>query len=181
MSNKIKVDIHNLKNFSDQEKIKFIGAMTEMEKVINSKEFKIAILVHDFDQKKGYTNLELYEMFMSGKSDFSAPDRDIDIDLTLYYSWKNTVGYTYPSTWKTWINRKFFSKFSPSEIAMNVIHEDRHNAGFDHYSPLDWDSVPYAFGYIVRDLMQGKKPPVRYKTKKTVYKKPWYKKLFFWR
>lgn len=164
MSNRLEVDIHKLKNFSTQEKHKFMLAMEEMEVVINSERFKQAILDHEFDdQTNGKTNLELYEHFMSGKTKFNeVADQDIDISLTLYYSWKSVIGYTYPSTWFTWINRKFFSRFNDAEIAGNVIHEDRHNAGYGHRSARDHDSVPYAFGYIVRDLMLGKIPPRSY-------------------
>lgn len=164
MTNKLKVEIHNLKNFSVKEKEKFILAMSELERVANSQEFKQAILNHRFDdQTNGLTNQELYNHFMSGKTKFNdMSDQDIDVSLTLYYSWKNTIGYTYPSTWFTWLNRKFFQKFNSAKIAMNVTHEDRHNAGYGHRTASDHDSVPYAFGYIMRDLINGIVPPISY-------------------
>lgn len=164
MSKPFTVDVHGLKNFSEKERQKFSLAMKELERVVSSPAFKEAILAHNFDdQTNGKTNQELYDDFMNGSDKFNQMnDRDMDVHLTMFYSWKSTIGYTYPSTWWTWINRKFFKRFGSDEIAMNVTHEDRHNDGYDHRSARDHDSVPYAFGYIVRDLIRGIVPPVSY-------------------
>ena len=99
---------------------------------------------------------------MSGADKFNKEaDQDIDVYLTIYYSFKSTVGYTYPSTWWTWINRKFFSSFDESEVAGNVVHEYMHNLGYDHNTAKDHNSVPYATGYLVRDLIKEfEKEPV---------------------
>ena len=172
------IDVHGLKNFSEKEKNKFSAAMIELEKCLNNMNFKNAILLHEFDdQTNGRSNKELYDHFMSGRDKFNKlNDRDIDLNLTLYYSWKSTVGYTYPSTWFTWLNRKFFSRFNYGEISGNVVHENRHNAGYGHESASDHDSVPYAFGYIARDLINGKIPPIQYTKRKIKVK---YKRSFW--
>jgi len=178
MSNNFKIDIHNLKNFSARETLKFVEAMKRLERTIESRGFYDAIMNHEFDQANGKSNLELYQHFMDGTDNFNLMlDYDIDVNLTLYYSWKNTVGYTYPTTFFTWLNRKFFSKFNDAQVSMNVVHENRHNAGYGHRRASDHDSVPYAFGFIVRDLMNGIVPPNRY-VKKRTYKKRWWQ---FWR
>lgn len=163
-----KVEVHGLKNFSEKHRQKMSAAIIELERVANSPEFMHHILVHEFDdQTNGKTNEELYEHFMSGSTKFhEAKDNDLDLMLTSYYSWKSVIGYTYPSTWFTWINRKFIPGFSLGDLAGNVTHEDRHNAGYGHRKASDHDSVPYAFGYIMRDLINGKIPPVSYTNRK---------------
>jgi hypothetical protein len=156
MSN-IKFEVHGTKNFSEKERQKFSLALKKAEEVMNSQEFKELVLLYPFDQANGYTNQEIYDMIMSGADKFNTmSDGDIDVQITLYYSWKRTIGYTYPSTWATWVNRRFFSKFDSGEIAGNVVHEYMHNMGFGHRTAKDHDSVPYAVGYLVRDLINKK-------------------------
>lgn len=155
--NYLDVEIHELKNFSEAERNKFSAAMVLTKEVINSGEFKERFLLLPLEQTAGHSNLEIYEMFMSGADQFNPEtDRDIDVNLTMFFSFFNTVGYTYPTTWFTWINRKFFRGFNAAEIGMNVVHEYFHNLGFGHESPNDANSVPYAAGYLVRDMIKEK-------------------------
>ena len=80
------------------------------------------------------------------------------LELELYYSSKNTVGYTYPNTVRIWMNTKYFTPYTPSQVAGNMFHEWTHKLGFEHatsYSIARDSSVPYAIGYLIRDL--GKK------------------------
>jgi hypothetical protein len=82
----------------------------------------------------------------------------MDLELELYYSSRNTVGYTYPSGLKIWMNTKYFDVYTPAEVAGNVFHEWTHKLGFGHdsrYSVSRNSSVPYALGYIMEEL--GKK------------------------
>lgn len=169
-SNKLDVQIQGLGNFSKQEKEKFLKAIELCKKVVNSKEFKQKIkgykwtsggvTYNTFKKCEGLTNEEVYEKFMSGADKFHPEaDRDIDLYTTLYYSRKGVVGYTYPNTFKTWINRKFFSSFNLAGIVGNIIHEYMHNMGFGHtsrYNSTRKHTVPYAYGYVARDIAQDK-------------------------
>ena len=156
MSN-ITFEVHGTKNFTEQERQKFSLAIKKAEEVLNSEEFKDAVLIYPFDQANGTTNKEIYDMIMSGADKFNTmEDGDIDVQIEMYYSFGRAIGYTYPSTWFTWINRKFFKRFDHSEIAGNVVHEYMHNLGFGHRTAKDHDSVPYAIGYLVRDMVKGK-------------------------
>jgi len=159
MSNdKLTFEIHGTKNFSEKERQKFALAIKKAEFELNSEEFKTAVLLYPFEQTNGKSNQEIYDMIMSGADKFNTmEDQDIDVQITLYYSWKKTIGYTYPSTWATWVNRRFFSKFNESQIAGNVVHEYMHNMGFGHKKASDHNSVPYAIGYIIRDLIKKRK------------------------
>jgi len=165
-SSKLTIDIEELNNYSEAERAKFMRAMALAEKVINSKEFEQRIknyqwtyngvIYNTFKLNQGFSNEEIFEKFKSGADKFNTEaDGDIDVNSTLYYSWKSTIGYTYPNTYKTWINRKFFSSFTEAEIVGNVIHEYMHNVGFGHAfnnNPTRQHTVPYAFGYIARDI-----------------------------
>jgi hypothetical protein len=155
MSNKVKFEIHELKDFSNLEKEKFHKAMSKCEVILNSEKFKNELLNLKLEQTEGKTNLQIYDEIMLGADKLNKEaDQDVDVYLTIYYSFKSTVGYTYPSTWRTWINRKFFSKFDEGEIAGNVMHEYMHKLGYGHRTAKDHNSVPYAVGYLVRDLIK---------------------------
>lgn len=154
MSNRIKFEIHELNSFTELEKEKFHKTIIKTEEVLNSEKFKQELLNLKLEQTNGKTNEEIYNEIMSGADNFNKEvDKDIDVYLTMYYSFKNTVGYTYPSTWWTWINRKFFSSFDEGDIAGNVVHEYMHNLGYDHKTAKDHNSVPYAVGYLIRRLV----------------------------
>src|SRR5690606_8082794 len=82
-------------------------------------------------------------------------DGEADIHVEAYNSyWSRVVGYTYPHTPKTWVNLKFFNGYDYADIADNIFHEWLHKLGFDHVSADEHTSVPYALGYIVRDLIK---------------------------
>ena len=199
MSNQLDVEIHGMKNFSPAERAKFKKAMNELVKVINSREFYVRWMALELVQTNGLTNKELYDLLMSGNSKFqNNNDRDIDVQITMYYSYKRVVGYTYPSTWATWINRKFFRNFTEAEIAANVFHEDWHNKGLGHKRASDHMSVPYAGGHLVRDMIRNGYDPTPFaagdipptvvqvnrdnpdKPVKKTYFIPWYKRFWNW-
>lgn len=199
MSNQLNIEIHGLINFSQAERTKFKKAMATLALVLNSREYYTRFMNLKLEQTGGKSNLELYRMQMSGNNKFqSNNDKDIDIKLTLYRSWKNIIGYTYPSTWFTWINRKFFRKFEDDELCMNVSHEEWHNIGLGHLKASDHFSVPYAGGYLVRDMIRngfdpapislGDVPPTVVqvnqanpdKPVKPTYFIPWYKRFVRW-
>ena len=88
-------------------------------------------------------------------------DHLMNFDIELYTSsWfgRGTLGYTDINTKTIHINTRFYNTAQPFQIAMNMVHEWCHKMGFDHDSARtarrDF-SVPYAIGYIVRDLAQN--------------------------
>jgi len=155
MSKQVTFEIHEKNNFTESERIKFRKSINYAEQVINSEEFKVRFLQMPLVQTNNKTNLEIYNELMSGADKFNKEaDKDIDVQITMYYSFKNTVGYTYPTTWFTWINRKFFSSFDYADVAGNVVHEYMHNMGYGHLRATDKWSVPYAVGYLVRNMIK---------------------------
>ena len=162
------MNIHTAENFTDQQYDKLMQAKQLVELIINSAAFKSRVLnfsyngTQEFVQNNGMSNQQIYDFLMSGAEMFpaqTAADHFMDFDLVLYkpkwYQSKKVLGYTDQSTNVIHINKSFFNQASVNEIAMNLVHEWVHKMGFDHdfkNTPRRPSSVPYAVGYIVRDL-----------------------------
>lgn len=149
-------------NFEREQEDKVHKAVDIIKKVIQSREFRAQVLNFTYNGKKqfvdnkGLTNEEIYLKLLAG-AETLVPDEDaeMDLELELYYSSRNTVGYTYPNTVRVWMNTKYFNPYTPSQVAGNLFHEWTHKLGFDHatsYSISRDSSVPYALGYLIRDL-----------------------------
>jgi hypothetical protein len=155
----------NFVNFEVEQEEKVHKAIEIIKKVIASEEFRIKVLNFTYNGKKqfldnnGLTNEQIYLKLIQGAEKLvPEDDNEMDLELELYYSSKNTVGYTYPNTVRVWMNTKYFTPYTPTQVAGNVFHEWTHKLGFDHatsYSLARDSSVPYAIGYLIRDL--GKK------------------------
>jgi len=148
---------------SDEEKVH--KAIEIIKKVISGQEFKSKVLNFTYNGKKtfvdnnGLTNEQIYQKLIDGREDLlPTVDHQMDLELELYYSWRSTVGYTYPDGIRIYMNTKFFDYYTPTEVAGNVFHEWTHKLGFDHdssYSLSRDSSVPYGIGYLIEEL--GKK------------------------
>ncbi len=82
-------------------------------------------------------------------------DNECDMEIEFYYANNSTVGYTYGTSKRVWVNTKFYDTFKPSQASGNLIHEWNHKLGYGHetgssnYRPY---TVPYGVGYIMRDI-----------------------------
>ena len=85
---------------------------------------------------KNKSNKEIYDHFMSGAETLRPEkDNEADIDIDIFnpsFASRNTVGYTYKTVLKQWINRKFFWAMSIIGVEGNITHEWGHKLGFDH-------------------------------------------------
>lgn len=151
-------------NFEITDEEKVDKAIEIIRRVIASPEFREKVLNFTYRGKKRFvdtklTNEEVYQAILNGKENLKPEiDNEMDLDLQLYYSRSSTVGYTYPNQLKIYMNKRFFSTFTPSEVAGNIFHEWSHKLGFKHAfrsSRSRSSSVPYALGYLIREL--GKK------------------------
>ena len=108
-------------------------------------------------------NVGIYELIMSGWDKFNqTEDGDVDIESHLHFKrWSSAIGHTYASTFKTWLNTKFWTGSEKDIVALiagNIVHEYMHNLGFGHaykWNPSRDHSVPYAIGTIVRQIVDG--------------------------
>jgi len=154
-----------LRNFSEVNERKMRAAIQLLERVVNSDEFKEAVLnftyagKSEYVQNNGMTNEQIYQHLMTGKENlYPEVDLEMDLDVSLYkQSWGrcSVVGYTTPSSPRIYVNRCFFNGFELQEIAGNLFHEWVHKMGFGHdFKPTTRRpfSVPYALGYLVRTI-----------------------------
>lgn len=159
----------NLIDFSLEQELKMRKALERLRLVVNSIEFKERVLAHtyagkkQFKDNKGLSNEEIYLRIMEGAETLSrdgdggnVADGEIDLDIELYYSRKNVVGYTYPNVLQIWVNTKYFTTNSLGAVAANVIHEWTHKLGFTHSFNNNSSrpySVPYGIGSIIKLLV----------------------------
>lgn len=151
---KLNITVHSRKGFSATDIKKHEEACVFLAEILNSVEFKYAVLTAKFSTTK-QTSLQVYDRIISGSEDLDMTvDHELDIYVELYYKNNRTVGYTMPSTPWTWLNEKFFRIFSAADVARNLFHEWLHKCGFDHSSANDLSSVPYQLGNIIGDLIK---------------------------
>ena len=150
-------------NFSAAQEEKVQTALNLMKKVIASDEFRSRILNHSYNGKKtfvdngGLTNAQIYQKILDGaeKMGDTSKNNQLNVELELYYAATTTIGYTYPSSLRIWMNTKYFNNYTPVKVADNLMHEWMHKLGFGHatkYSSSRNYSVPYAIGYLMEEL-----------------------------
>jgi hypothetical protein len=152
----------SLFNFEREDEDKVLKAIEIIKKVVATREFRDRILNYTYQGKKqfvdnkGFTNAQVYQILLDGKEDLKPEvDHEMDLELELYYTWNSTVGYTTADVLRIHMNTKYFDPYTPSEVAGNVFHEWTHKLGFDHattYSVERDSSVPYAIGYLIKEL-----------------------------
>lgn len=190
--------LHNLTGGTKRTRELYKKGLDAALKVLNSEEFKQAVLDYSWTDTNGVVRKEfkldqysyvdketrkkvtvdldnqgVYDLIMSGWDKFSQEaDKDLDVKATLYYKrWSNAIGYTYPSTFATWLNTKYMVGSETAIVALiagNIVHEYMHNLGFDHafnWNPTREHTVPYAIGYIVNRMVKGtyRPGPIKYK------------------
>lgn len=159
-------------NASEEEKKQYRLAADLMLFELNAPEFwaEVQSKWTTFKHTNGVSFNQYKSMVMSGQDQYeSVPDGEIDITVTYYYSWRKVIGYTYPSTYKTWFNRKF-KGMTTSEFGGHIYHENLgHNLGFGHPNG-DRMSLVYQTGFIMRDCIA--KRAGRYNVKPPVVRRP---------
>jgi hypothetical protein len=165
LGRRVRINVSSRKGFSDTEIKRHQSACDLAEIVINSLEFKKKVLAHKFTHTV-LNSEEVYNTFIAGKETLSKEvDYEMDVVVEIYEKNNRTVGYTYANTVQTWVNRKFFRQYTLGEIAANLVHEWLHKLGFDHPANPTLtrpSSVPYAIGYMVRDLVADYEKGIRY-------------------
>lgn len=149
------------KNGTAKRKAKGVLSVEVLNKVVNSEEFRNKVLNYkskktgkSFSGAHGLTNAQILAVILSGKEKLTPLENySWDFQVSFYTkSFSKVVGFTYPNITYINCNTKFFDKYTPAEVCGNFAHEYFHKLGFDHASATDYDSIPYAIGYIIRDL-----------------------------
>lgn len=144
-------------NYSDKQKVLLNQAISQIDKIWNSENFREKVI-----SKKNYTNsmgrngVEIYEHLMTGQELANpASINSMDFSVTMYYSRKNVVGYTYNSASVVYTNSKFYDKYGPCDVAKNLSHEWTHQLGYVHSTAKDSNSIPYSIGNIVYEICKN--------------------------
>lgn len=143
---------------SDQGRfMRYLDATREVEKVVNSQEFKDRVLGKTFTSTK-LSSPEILEKIGQAEELLIPGKNGIwEWKVGFYYSpGSRVIGWTNGQILTVWVNTAKFDEFEISDIAGNITHEYLHKIGFDHASAKDRTSVPYAVGYIVRDLVKSR-------------------------
>lgn len=184
---RLKIELHKIAGGTKEQRDLYKTAIIRLEEAMNSKEFEDKVkkfkytkpdgeIVSHFKENGMLNNEAIYSLIMSGKDKFNRDaDYDIDLSVTLYNKrFTSAIGYTYPNTFKTWVNTKFWNKPSfkhvVAGISGNIAHEGMHNFGFSHAyknNPTRAFTVPYAVGNIVYDLVLENMKDVKFKRKCT--------------
>jgi ssRNA-specific RNase YbeY (16S rRNA maturation enzyme) len=143
---------------------KFDKALEVVRLVITTNEFKNRVLNHKYNGKKqfannnGLTNSQIYKAILEAAETFKrAKNNTMDMGVELYTASNTVVGYTYPSSTQIWVNTKYFNMYTAAGVAHNLVHEWLHKLGYGHDASSTARrpySVPYAIGYIVKDIGQ---------------------------
>ena len=133
-----------------------------IKRVIATEEFKSRVTGHTYNGSRtyvdngGFTNEQIYQKILDGAETLNkVSDNEMDLTMEMYYAANSTVGYTYANVSKIYANTKFYNNYSAATITGNMTHEWLHKLGFKHassYSVSRDSSVPYAVGYIMRDI-----------------------------
>lgn len=153
-----------LVNFSRSQEDKVQKTIELIKEIVASEEFKNKILNKTYKGKKqfvdngGLSNAQIYQKILDGRELMTnlGKNNRMDVELELYRDTNSTtIGYTFPSVVRIWMNRKYFDKFLPYQVADNMVHEWLHKLGFKHSQEMNAarpHSVPYWIGYLVRDM-----------------------------
>lgn len=160
-----KTNVEYLSGFSASDEDKYDQAVAIVKKVVATEAFRTKVLNHKWNGTKtfannnGLTNAQIYQSILDAAEKLTPKKNNtMDVGVKMYYANNNVVGYTNPSITYINVNTKFFNNYDANEVAGNLFHEWLHKLGYGHDSSATAKrpySVPYAIGYMIRDL--GKK------------------------
>ena len=158
------------------QKKKFELALSLMEEVMNSPEFKKRVIGYERNGERSYqknflwndsdvrlTNEEIYQVIMNGNEKMR-PDTFGEMNFNSWVKvcktyemigvWcRKVIGSTSPSDSKMIrLNWTFYKKLETHEMVSNMVHEWIHLLGFLHGSNNLHEEVPYVVGYIAGEV-----------------------------
>ena len=119
------------------------------------------VLNHTYEGIKQFsstsmTNSQVYQSVLDAAEKLTpAKNNTMDVGVKLYYENNSVVGWTNGSITYFNVNTKFFNQYDIHQVAGNLFHEWLHKLGYGHDSSATARrpySVPYAVGYMIRDI-----------------------------
>jgi hypothetical protein len=152
----------NMMSFTAAQITKYQAAVAIAKKVIGTEAFRTRILNYTWSGAKqfanniGRTNAQIYQTILDAAETLQpSKNNTMDLGVKMYYENSSIIGFTNGSITYINVNTKFFDQFNAAEVAGNLMHEWLHKLGYDHdfsSTPQRPYSVPYAIGYLVRDI-----------------------------
>jgi len=118
-------------------------AIEKIREMAFDKCFEKEFLARKLIQTNGKTNQQILDEIRKSQ---------ITVNLKMYKSFKNTVGYTYPNDSTLYLNRKFHNHMGQCDVGSNIFHEDAHKLGFGHDFRANYQrqfSVPYSINFVM--------------------------------
>ncbi len=157
-----KTNVMYLSGFSTSDEMKYDKAVALVKKVVATEAFRTRVLNHTyggvktFVQNNGFSNAQIYQAILDAAEKLTpSKNNTLDVGVKLYYANNSVVGYTNGSITYINVNTKFFDTYAINSVAANLFHEWLHKLGYGHDASATARrpySVPYAIGYIIRDI-----------------------------
>lgn len=151
-----------LMNLTATQTSKYNKAVTMVKRVVATEAFRKKVLNHTYGGVKkfvdnnGKTNAQIYQSILDAAEKLKlVKNNTMDLGVKMYYQASSVVGYTSPNISYINVNTKFFNTYAVNQVAGNLFHEWLHKLGYGHSASVTTSrpySVPYAIGYMVRDL-----------------------------
>lgn len=144
--------IHGLSNLNGKEQAKIRAALLKGSAVLDSKLFQDRVINAKYTvETRGFTGEQILQMILSGADDQGKTiDGDIDVDISGFYRFGSTIGYTYLGSFRQYINRRWLGGASESDIFGHILHELMHRAYRFTHNKKHTGSVPYVIGEVAR-------------------------------
>lgn len=151
-----------LMNLTSTQASKYNKAVAMVKKVVATEAFRKKVLNHTYGGVKkfvdnnGKTNAQIYQSILDAAEKLKlVKNNTMDLGVKMYYQASSVVGYTSTNISYINVNTKFFNTYAVNQVAGNLFHEWLHKLGYGHSASATASrpySVPYAIGYMVRDL-----------------------------
>ena len=152
---KVAVIVSSLTGFDEKSAARFKKIAANVEVILNSPEYKEAILNHTWKGKKQFvsttdSNETVYKKITSA-------DWKLEYRLERLSRFSKVIGYTYPNVSWIVINSRKFPFLSDADIACNIAHEygghklGRYNHDMNWSEARDY-STPYGIGYTLEKI-----------------------------
>lgn len=154
--NYLSVQVHSIENGTLQQEEKVYQATKLLSEAINSNEFYSKFMKLDFSGTQGLSNIQIYDKLQRGV-EVGNPELNRSMDLNIHFIHRpksQSAGIADRDNNIIYLNTKYFDRFALSRVCGTIMHEYMHQLGFEDPTMLDFRSVPYATGFLVRDIIR---------------------------